>query len=133
MADPTLVGKAGFGFVSRYQPGTSAPDGNTQFRFHAGDLGFKSTEYEWLVVAGARGMFKGSGTINGEGGYGFVLSAIDAEMLEAIASVPATEGAPVVAWRGATGHCALASEVGEVVLAVEALDSGRLPGTQPTP
>ena len=50
-------------------------------------------------------------------------------MLEAVAAQPATESTPIVAWRGATGHCALASELAEVVLAVEALRRGRLPGT----
>lgn len=79
-ADSTLTGKAGFGFVSKYQKGATTPGGNTQFRFHAGDLSFKSTEYDWLVVAGAKGQFKGSGTINGEGDFGFMLTAIDSDL-----------------------------------------------------
>jgi hypothetical protein len=70
-------GKANFGFVSRYQPGKSVPTGNTEFQFHAGNLNFKSTVYEWLVVAGDRAQFKGEGTINGAGTYGFLLTAID--------------------------------------------------------
>ena len=78
VADGTLTGKAHFAFVSKYQKGKTAPTGNTEFKFQAGDLKFKSTEYEWLVVAGARGKFKGSGTINGSGNYGFMLTAIDA-------------------------------------------------------
>ena len=79
-ADPTLTGKAGFGFVSKYKKGATVPGGNTQFRFHAGDINFKSESYDWLVVAGHKGMFKGTGTNNGEGNYGFILSAIDAEL-----------------------------------------------------
>jgi PKD repeat protein len=79
-ADPSLTGKAGFGFISKYQKGTTTPSGNTQFRFHAGDLSFKSTAYQWLVVAGARAQFKGTGTINGEGNYGFMLTAIDGDV-----------------------------------------------------
>ncbi len=51
-ADPSLTGKATFGFVARYQKGANAPDGNTQFQFHAAGFTFKSTSYEWLVVAG---------------------------------------------------------------------------------
>jgi parallel beta-helix repeat protein len=78
-ADPGLTGKAGFGFVSKYQKGATIPDGNTQFRFHAADLKFHSTSYRWMVVAGPKAMFKGSGEINGEGDYGFLLSAIDGE------------------------------------------------------
>ena len=62
VADPTLTGKANFGFVAKYKKGQSVPDGNTEFQFKAGDLNFKSADYDWLVVAGAKGMFKGSGT-----------------------------------------------------------------------
>jgi PKD repeat protein len=76
--DPTATGKATFGFVSKYKKGPPAPpEGNTVFQFAAGDLNFKSTSYEWLVIAGSKAMFKGSGTINGEGDYAFMVSAID--------------------------------------------------------
>jgi len=79
-ADPDMTGKATFGFVSRYQRGRTTPDGNTQFQFRAADLNFRSTEYEWLVIAGHRAQYKGSGTINGEGDYGFMLTAIDGNL-----------------------------------------------------
>jgi hypothetical protein len=77
--DPSLSGKASFGFVSKYKKGQTAPAGNTEFNFNTADLRFKSDSYDWLVIAGAKAMFKGIGTINGEGEYGFMLSAIDAE------------------------------------------------------
>jgi hypothetical protein len=63
-ADPSLTGKANFGFVSKYKKGQSAPDGETEFQFNAGNLNFHSSIYEWLVISGARAQFKGSGTIN---------------------------------------------------------------------
>jgi hypothetical protein len=72
-----LTGKATFGFVSQYKKGASVPMGNTEFQFHAGDLDFKSTSYDWLVVAGSKAIFKGVGTINGAGNYGFMLTASD--------------------------------------------------------
>jgi len=75
-----LTGKATFGFVSKYIKGKVDPTGNTEFQFKAGDLNFKSTSYEWLVVAGARAQFKGLGTINGTGNYGFMLTAIDGQI-----------------------------------------------------
>jgi PKD repeat protein len=75
--DPDLTGKATFGFVSKYHKGADAPSGNTQFVFHAGDLNFHSDDYEWLVVAGDKAKYKGTGTINGEGCYGFMLTATD--------------------------------------------------------
>jgi hypothetical protein len=75
--DSTLAGKATFGFVSRYQSGSSAPTGNTQFHFQAARMRFASTAYEWMVIAGARVQYKGTGTINGEPGYNFLLTAVD--------------------------------------------------------
>jgi hypothetical protein len=79
-ADPLLEGKANFGFVSKYKKGTSIPTGKTEFQFKAGDLNFNSYEYSWLVIAGHRAMFKGKGTINGEGEYGFLLTAVDGDL-----------------------------------------------------
>ena len=74
------TGKATFGFVSRYRKGATTPDGNTEFEFAAGGLRFKSTSYQWLVVAGARGQFKGEGSINGMGGLRFLLTAVDGQV-----------------------------------------------------
>ena len=75
------TGKANFGFASKYKKGADVPTGKTQFQFKAGNLNFHSTEYEWLVVAGARAQFKGSGTIKGvEGDFGFLLTAIDCQI-----------------------------------------------------
>ena len=76
----TLTGKATFGFVSKYKKGAQTPEGQTEFVFKAADLNFHSDSYDWLVVAGAKAKFKGTGTINGVGNYGFMLTAIDAEL-----------------------------------------------------
>ncbi len=74
---PSLEGRVNFGFVSKYKKGTTVPDGSTEFQYRMGNLRFHSTAYEWLVISGAKGQFKGSGTINGTGNYGFILTAID--------------------------------------------------------
>lgn len=79
-ADPSLTGKANFGFVSKYQKGANVPTGNTEFQFHAGNLNFKSTNYGWLVISGAKGQYKGYGTINGSGNYRFVLTVEDGQV-----------------------------------------------------
>ncbi len=79
--DLTLVGTANFGFVSKYKKGATVPTGVTQFNFQVADLNFHSDEYDWLVIAGARAQYKGTGTINGEGVYGFMLTAIDGELI----------------------------------------------------
>jgi len=78
-ADPSLEGKANFGFVSKYKKGATVPEGNTEFVFHAGNLNFHSSSYDWLVVnqGGTNAQFKGMGTINGEGSYKFMLWAGD--------------------------------------------------------
>jgi chitodextrinase len=78
--DPALAGKANFGFVSKYKKGADTPTGNTEFQFHAGDLNFHSSVYEWLVVTGSDyAKFKGAGAINGAGDYKFMLWAGDSE------------------------------------------------------
>ncbi|MBN1581201.1 MAG: cadherin-like domain-containing protein [Anaerolineae bacterium] len=78
--DESTIGMAHFGFVSRYAKGTSVPTGQTQFRFKAGNLNFDSSSYDWLVVAGAHAKFKGVGTINGGGNYGFMITATDSDL-----------------------------------------------------
>jgi len=78
--NPLLVGKANFGFVSKYEKGANVPTGETEFQFKAGNINFHSTVYEWLVVAGAKGQYKGSGTINGAGNYGFMLTVTDGDV-----------------------------------------------------
>jgi hypothetical protein len=78
--DPTLTGKANFGFVSKYKKGATEPTGQTEFQFQTADLNFHSDSYQWLVVTGSNyARFKGAGTINGEGDYKFMLWAGDNE------------------------------------------------------
>jgi hypothetical protein len=79
-ADSSLTGKASYGFVSKYQKGADTPTGETQFQFKVADLDFHSTAYDWLVVGGARAQYKGTGTINDEGDYGFMLTAVDGDL-----------------------------------------------------
>jgi pimeloyl-ACP methyl ester carboxylesterase len=78
--NPNLTGRTSFGFNSKYQRGANVPTGNTEFQFRVADFNFKSTTYDWLVVAGAKAQYKGSGTINGNGNYGFMLTAIDGQI-----------------------------------------------------
>jgi hypothetical protein len=78
--DPNMTGRANFGFVSKYKKGANVPTGETEFRFKSADLNFYSVAYEWLVVAGSKAMYKGTGTINGQGDYHFLISAIDGDL-----------------------------------------------------
>lgn len=76
-AGPSLTGKANFGFVSKYKKGATTPSGQTQFSFSVADLNFHSDSYDWLVIAGPKAQYKGVGTINSAGNYGFMLFAVD--------------------------------------------------------
>lgn len=76
-ADPSVSGPGRFGFVSKYKKGANVPDGSTEFQFHAGDLNFHSSSYQWLVVAGSKAIYKGTGRVNGNDGYSFLVSAVD--------------------------------------------------------
>lgn len=66
--------------MSRYQKGATIPTGNTEFQFRVANFNFHGSVYEWLVVSGARAQYKGSGTVNGSGNYGFLLTAIDGQI-----------------------------------------------------
>ena len=78
--DESLTGKAMFGFVAKYKKGAQAPTGETEFQFRVADLNFHSQSYQWLVVADSKAQYKGEGTINGAGTYGFMLTAVDAKL-----------------------------------------------------
>jgi uncharacterized repeat protein (TIGR01451 family) len=81
LANPSLTGKANFGFVSKYAKGANVPTGNTEFDFKVANINFHSTSYDWLVVGGgSKAQYKGTGTINGADNYGFMLTAIDSQI-----------------------------------------------------
>ncbi|PYL00878.1 MAG: hypothetical protein DME19_03555 [Verrucomicrobia bacterium] len=80
-ASPSLTGKGSFGFVAKYQKGTTVPVGETEFQLHGAQFNFHSTVYEWLVISGPLAQCKGSGTLNGAGDYGFLLTATDGQIL----------------------------------------------------
>ena len=69
-------GKVHFNVNARHQK--NGPDGNTQL--NADGLDFKSTSYEWLLVSGSRAQYSGTGTVNGQGGYGFLVTVTDGEV-----------------------------------------------------
>jgi hypothetical protein len=107
-ANPLLTGKASFGFVSRYGKGASTPAGQTEFQFQLAGLDFHSTSYDWLVIAGAKAQYKGSGTINGSGDYGFMLTAIDG----ALSGGGGVDKFRIKIWDKATGAVIYDSQMG---------------------
>jgi hypothetical protein len=80
VAGPSLTGKANFGFVSKYQKGAKVPTGETEFQFQVASFNFHSSAYEWLVISGAKAQYKGTGTVNGAGNFGFLLTATDSQV-----------------------------------------------------
>jgi PKD repeat protein len=80
-ADPTLAGRANFGFTSKYKNGASTPTGETEFNFQVGNFKFHSANYQWLVVSGFKAQYKGTGEVNGVPGYDFRLTAYDGDLM----------------------------------------------------
>jgi hypothetical protein len=76
-ANPSLTGQANFGLNAKYKSGATVPTGNTDFEFPAANLTFQSTSYDWLVITTTQAQYQGSGTINGAGNYGFLVTALD--------------------------------------------------------
>jgi len=63
------------------------------------EVNFSSTVYQWLVVSGAKAQYKGSGTINGVGDFGFLLTATDGD----IAGGGGTDRFRIKIWSVTTG------------------------------
>ena len=78
-ANVSLTGKANFGFNAKYKKGNNQVDGNTEFQFQTANFNFKSNILTagTLVISGAKATFRGEGTVNGSGTYGFLVAAID--------------------------------------------------------
>jgi hypothetical protein len=107
--DSSLTGKATFGFVSKYQKGAKTPTGETEFQFKVANLNFHSESYEWLVIAGEKAKYKGTGTINGAGNYGFMLSASDGNLKKPIDS----DRFRMKIWDKATGAVVYDNQMGD--------------------
>jgi hypothetical protein len=80
--DPSKVGQATFGFISKFyrtRTGENELSGSTVFEFHAGDLRYTSSSYDFLVVKNSKAIYRGLGYINGDTTkeYGFMLTAQD--------------------------------------------------------
>jgi PKD repeat protein len=77
----SATGKATFQFNPKYLPGDTGPvpgTGKVAFRFPAASFRLDSTALEWLVVTtDGKAAVKGTATVNGATGYGFVLYAYD--------------------------------------------------------
>jgi PKD repeat protein len=121
VGDPALEGSANFGFVSKYKKNAIVPTRNTEFQFQAGDMNFHSDAYEWLVVSGESARFKGTGTINGAGEFGVMLTAVDEKLTDEID----TDLFRIRIWNDATGDVVYDNEMGEASDAVVGTEISR--------
>jgi len=64
--NPTGTGPVTFGFNVKYLPHDTTPSGDVEFHYDAGNIDFKSTGFDFLVVTSEpRAQVQGTGTING--------------------------------------------------------------------
>ncbi len=78
-SDADAVGKANYGFVSKYNKNDTVPSGSTEFDLKSGSLDFHSTGDLWLVVENdqTKAYYRGSGRVNNQAGYEYLVSVID--------------------------------------------------------
>ena len=84
VADPQASGRVDFTFDTRYRKDDLIPTGTTSFQFKTNNMDFESTNADWFMVGFARGMYRGTGTINGMGNYKFLLSVVDGDDLSPV-------------------------------------------------
>ncbi|MFI7412696.1 family 43 glycosylhydrolase [Streptomyces sp. NPDC049627] len=76
-AKPGLTGRAAFTFAAAYPKDATVPLGKATFDFGAAKLKLRSTGSDWLVVSGTKAVYQGSGTVDGNSGYGFRITVTD--------------------------------------------------------
>jgi PKD repeat protein len=80
LTDPSAEGLATFGMLSMYPKNATTPFGTVYYQLRAGDLKFRSTQLDWMVIDGSIAILKGAGTINNSGDYGYMVYAEDADL-----------------------------------------------------
>jgi hypothetical protein len=104
----SLKGKGSFGFVSRSaHTATTGIAGETEFDLHLPGFRFNALNFDSQTVSGAKAQFRGTGTVNGAGSYGFVLTTTDGDQ---IGGVPDTFRIRI--WSRATGATVYDNEMG---------------------
>ena len=84
-AQPTVTGRAIFGFDVRNRKGSTVPVGVAAFDFKAGRLTFVSTAFQSFLVSGSQAQFKGTGKVNGASGFDVLVTLVDGRIVSATA------------------------------------------------
>ncbi|MDP2339260.1 MAG: PKD domain-containing protein, partial [Bacteroidota bacterium] len=79
-AKPTSTDKSEYEFEAKYHKGALAPKGEFKFKMHSGNFEVKSTSLDWLMVNNDQAILKGSASVNGQGGYQFIVSVLDGDI-----------------------------------------------------
>ncbi|MBI3747023.1 MAG: hypothetical protein HY264_10985, partial [Chloroflexi bacterium] len=74
--------KNNYGFNAKYKNGATVPTGELEFQFKPGNINFHGSSFDWLVITTLssttiKAQAQGSGTNNGTGSYGFLVTVID--------------------------------------------------------
>jgi uncharacterized delta-60 repeat protein len=71
----TPSGKVRFQLAAKYAGNRAIPLGKAMFQFTEAHRVFRSARSDWLVIAGRTAWYQGTGTLDGKGTYGFLVSA----------------------------------------------------------
>jgi probable HAF family extracellular repeat protein len=74
---PGVSGRAHWGFEARIPDGATKPEGQLRFDLRATGLSFRADAWSWMRISGDEVRLAGTGSLNGVGGYSFVLTAVD--------------------------------------------------------
>ncbi len=94
------TGRANFSFEIKNEGNESDDDDDddSELDFQSGNLRFRGTSHEWLIIAGARAQAKGAGKLNGVSGYTYLLSVVDGK----ITGPGAVDKFRIKIWKNAT-------------------------------
>jgi hypothetical protein len=110
-SDGSASGRAFFGFLARYGKDAASVVAHPGLRLRVAGFEFESTAFDWLVITGAKAQLRGSGRVNGSGGYAFQVAAIDGQ--EAGASD--ADRLRIRIWESASGLVVYDNEPGAAV------------------
>jgi len=80
-SDPSVTGKASYGFAMNYFKNSTNPKGETQFEFKVGSFEFNALNFDYLVISNSMAQFKGTGKIiGGQSGVGFTMTVTDGQL-----------------------------------------------------
>jgi PKD repeat protein len=75
--NPSFAGRATFGLGAKYLDGGATLAAHLELVIKTANFHFRSTRDDLLIIAGGKAHYRGEGTVNGVGSYGFQVTALD--------------------------------------------------------